>query len=78
MFVDSMHAIAMPTLAIRWHGFPGTEVTDSDALSCGFRESNQRPMEELFTAEPSLQPHIHRSLKCVYIRQKARASLSLQ
>lgn len=75
-----MHAIAMPTLARRWHGSPGTEVTDSDALSCGFSESNQRPMEELllFSAEPSLQPRIYRSLKCVYIRQKARASLSLQ
>lgn len=58
MFVDSMHAV--PTLARRWHRSPGTKVTDSDVLSCGFRESNQSPMEELllFTAESSLQPHI--------------------
>lgn len=39
MFVDSMHAIAMPTLAIRWHGFPGTEVTT--VMLCHVDSGNQ-------------------------------------
>ena len=37
---------------------PGTEVTDSGELPCGYWESNPGPLEEqtvLLTTEPSLQ-----------------------
>lgn len=58
---------------------PGTEVTDGYVLPCTFRASNQSPLEELalFTAELSPHAHFQRSLKCICLRQKAKASLYL-
>ena len=48
-------------------GSPGTGVTDSCELPCGYWELNLGPLEEqleFLTAEPSLQPLGH----CIFIK----------